>query len=88
VHAAHPFLAVWDDHDVEDNYADGQRSSHQQNPELYDFVHRGYGVAEFSPTETVCDLKMVDAKTPGASSPTTIARFRAPLGARIPEQIG
>jgi hypothetical protein len=51
-------------------------------------VHRGYGVAEFSPTETVCDLKMVDAKTPGASSPTTIARFRAPPGARIPEQIG
>ena len=34
MHHAHPFLAVWDDHEVEDNYADGQPSSHQQNPEL------------------------------------------------------
>ena len=42
---------------------------------------------EFSPTEAVCELKAVDAKTPGASTPTTIAKFRAPLGAREPEQI-
>ena len=32
MHAAHPFLSVWDDHEVEDNYADGQPSSHQQDP--------------------------------------------------------
>src|SRR3954468_3843555 len=32
MHAAHPFLATWDDHEVEDNYADGQPSSHQQDP--------------------------------------------------------
>ena len=34
MHAAHPFLAVWDDHEVEDNYADGQPSSHQQDPRI------------------------------------------------------
>lgn len=32
MHAAHPFLSVWDDREVEDNYADGQPSSHQQDP--------------------------------------------------------
>ena len=32
MHAAHPFLAVWDDHEVEDNRADGQPSSHQSDP--------------------------------------------------------
>ena len=59
------------------------------NPHIkfFDFVKRGYGVIEFSPTEAVCELKAVDAKTPGASTPTTIAKFRAPLGAREPEQI-
>jgi alkaline phosphatase D len=59
------------------------------NPHIkfYDFVKRGYGVIEFSPTEAVCELKSVDAKTPGASTPTTIAKFRVPLGARQPEQL-
>jgi alkaline phosphatase D len=28
MHAAHPFVAIWDDHEVEDNYADGLASSH------------------------------------------------------------
>src|SRR4051794_26554325 len=32
MHAAHPFLSVWDDHEVEDNYADGNPSSHQTDP--------------------------------------------------------
>jgi alkaline phosphatase D len=60
------------------------------NPHIkfYDFVNRGYGVIEVGPTEVNCELKKVDAKTPGASTPTTIAQFRAPLGARIPEQTG
>jgi alkaline phosphatase D len=30
MHAAHNFVAVWDDHEVEDNYADGLASSHDQ----------------------------------------------------------
>jgi len=30
MHAAHNFLCVWDDHEVEDNYADGNPSSHAQ----------------------------------------------------------
>ena len=30
MHAAHNFLCVWDDHEVEDNYADGLPSSHAQ----------------------------------------------------------
>jgi alkaline phosphatase D len=30
MHAAHNFVAVWDDHEVEDNYADGMASSHAQ----------------------------------------------------------
>jgi alkaline phosphatase D len=60
------------------------------NPHIafYDFVKRGYGVIEIGPTQAVCDLKAVDAKTAGASTPTTIASFRVPLGARIPEQTG
>jgi alkaline phosphatase D len=28
MHQAHPFIACWDDHEVEDNYADGLASSH------------------------------------------------------------
>ena len=60
------------------------------NPHIqfYDFVKRGYGVIELGPTEAVCELKAVDAKTQGASTPTTIAKFRVPLGARTPERIG
>jgi alkaline phosphatase D len=60
------------------------------NPHIsfYDFVKRGYGVIQLGPTEAVCELKAVDAKTPGAAAPTTIARFRVPLGARSPERIG
>ncbi len=30
MHAAHNFVAVWDDHEVEDNYADGLASSHAE----------------------------------------------------------
>ena len=30
MHAAHNFVSVWDDHEVEDNYADGLASSHAQ----------------------------------------------------------
>jgi alkaline phosphatase D len=32
MHAAHPFIAVWDDHEVEDNHADGSPSSAQTDP--------------------------------------------------------
>lgn len=32
MHAAHPFISVWDDHEVEDNHADGQPSSAQPDP--------------------------------------------------------
>jgi alkaline phosphatase D len=32
MHAAHPFISVWDDHEVEDNHADGQPSSAQKDP--------------------------------------------------------
>jgi alkaline phosphatase D len=60
------------------------------NPHIafYDFVKRGYGVIEIGPSEATCELKAVDAKTAGASTPTTIAKFRVPLGARSPEKIG
>jgi alkaline phosphatase D len=60
------------------------------NPHIqfYDFVKKGYGVIELGPTETVCELKAVDALRQGAGTPTTIAKFRVPLGARSPERIG
>jgi alkaline phosphatase D len=60
------------------------------NPHIafFDFVKRGYGVIEIGPSEATCELKAVDAKTPGASTPTTIAKFQVPLGARSPERIG
>ena len=32
MHAAHPFISVWDDHEVEDNHADGSPSSAQSDP--------------------------------------------------------
>ncbi len=32
MHAAHPFIAIWDDHEVEDNHADGNPSSAQSDP--------------------------------------------------------
>ena len=32
MHAAHPFISVWDDHEVEDNHADGNPSSAQSDP--------------------------------------------------------
>ena len=60
------------------------------NPHIsfYDFVKRGYGVIEIGPTQAVCELKAVDALHQGATTPTTIARFRVPIGARSPERIG
>jgi alkaline phosphatase D len=32
MHAAHPFIAVWDDHEAENNHADGSPSSAQKDP--------------------------------------------------------
>jgi alkaline phosphatase D len=60
------------------------------NPHIsyYDFVKRGYGVIELGPTEAVCELKAVDALHSGAATPTTIAKFQVPLGARSPQRIG
>jgi alkaline phosphatase D len=60
------------------------------NPHIsfYDFVKRGYGLLELRPTEAICELKAVDGLTRGAATPSTIARFRVPLGARSPERIG
>jgi alkaline phosphatase D len=60
------------------------------NPHIkfFDFVKRGYGVIEIGPTEAACELKAVDALHQNSSTPTTIAKFRVPLGARSPEQIG
>src|SRR5262249_40494268 len=62
----------------------------QVNPHIdfYDFVHRGYGGIELSPTQAGCQLKIVDAKTQGASTPTTVASYRVGLGDRIPTRIG
>jgi alkaline phosphatase D len=36
MHAAHPFVAVWDDHEVENNYAGDEDSSSQDDPALDD----------------------------------------------------
>jgi alkaline phosphatase D len=61
----------------------------QVNPHIsfYDFVHRGYGVIELSRSQAICQLKIVDAKTQGASTPSTIATFRVGLGERSPTRI-
>jgi alkaline phosphatase D len=53
-----------------------------------DFTSRGYGVIEIGPTQAVCELKAVDALHAGVSTPTTIAKFQVPVGARTPERIG
>jgi phosphodiesterase/alkaline phosphatase D-like protein len=34
MHAAHPFVSVWDDHEVEDNYAGDQQDSAEPDPAL------------------------------------------------------
>jgi alkaline phosphatase D len=59
------------------------------NPHIdyYDFVRRGYGLLELRPNEAICELKSVDALTRGAATPTTLAKFRVPLGARSPQKI-
>ena len=36
MHAAYPFVSVWDDHEVEDNYADGQPDSASTNPAQFE----------------------------------------------------
>jgi alkaline phosphatase D len=36
MHAAHPFIAVWDDHEVENNHADGKPTSAQPDPSKTD----------------------------------------------------
>jgi alkaline phosphatase D len=61
----------------------------QVNPHIdfYDFVHRGYGVIELNRTQAACQLKIVDAKTQGASAPTTVASYRVGLGDRTPTRI-
>jgi alkaline phosphatase D len=40
MHAAHNFISIWDDHEVEDNYADGQPSPHAQNGKTNDGFDR------------------------------------------------
>ena len=61
----------------------------QINPHIdfYDFVHRGYGVIELNRRQATCQLKIVDAKTQGASTPATVASYRVGLGDRTPTRI-
>jgi alkaline phosphatase D len=40
MHAAHPFVSIWDDHEVEDNYAGGKRDSAKTAALPYDFAQR------------------------------------------------
>lgn len=40
LHAAHPVVAIWDDHEVEDNYAGDERDSAKTGPVPYDIEDR------------------------------------------------
>lgn len=40
MHAAHPFVAIWDDHEVEDNYAGDRRDAAKTEPVPYDIRDR------------------------------------------------
>jgi len=40
LHASHPTVAIWDDHEVEDNYAGDQRDSAKTEPVSYDIKDR------------------------------------------------
>ncbi len=40
MHAAHPFVAIWDDHEVEDNYAGSKRDPAKSDTLAYDFAAR------------------------------------------------
>jgi phosphodiesterase/alkaline phosphatase D-like protein len=59
------------------------------NPHLdyFDFVRRGYGLVEVTPTQLTCELKSVNALVPGASATTTLAKFSVPLNVRTPQRI-
>ncbi|HJZ60034.1 MAG TPA: alkaline phosphatase D family protein, partial [Gemmataceae bacterium] len=46
MHAAHNFVAVWDDHEVEDNYADGLASSHAQPGQTNNGLPRRVSIQE------------------------------------------
>jgi alkaline phosphatase D len=54
-----------------------------------DFVSKGYGIVEVSPTGLDCQLKRVQIQSPdkGASA-STIASYHVPLGARSPQKTG
>ena len=40
LHAAHPFVAIWDDHEVEDNYAADKRDPAKSDAQPFDFQER------------------------------------------------
>jgi alkaline phosphatase D len=40
MHAAHPFIAVWDDHEVEDNYAGDKRDPAKTDVQPFEFKER------------------------------------------------
>jgi alkaline phosphatase D len=40
MHAAHPFVAIWDDHEVEDNYAGDKRDPAKTDVQPFDFSER------------------------------------------------
>ena len=80
MHAAHPVLATWDDHEVEDNYAGGKPGEATENPRVPFAGRRSNGWLAFSEYQAVlpCWARSARASTaacgsvatPSSSSPT------------------
>ena len=55
--------------------------------EFSDFVHRGFGVVNVSPTELTCELRRVQIQTRDRGAYAPIAKFSVQPGARSPQKI-
>ena len=68
LHAAHPFIAVWDDHEVEDNYAGEERDPAKTNTPDYDIkVRRRNGYLAFFEYMPRLRTKPVDTRIYGSA---------------------
>ena len=85
MHAAHPFISVWDDHEVEDNHADGKPSSAQTNPNLTNQGQAAPGQLRTAPHERLQGLLRLHAAGPLQGRAQPHLRGLPPRQARRPD---
>src|SRR5204863_216315 len=73
-HAAAPWMVIWDDHEVANDYGDDQDRT---NPDPKVFLHRRAAVCWRPGATTRCRIRLHSAETCTASSPASSASRRA-----------